>query len=304
MKDVQKMYIEFRLLKYFLAVAREENITKAADVLHITQPTLSRQLAQLEDDLNVKLFTRGKKNIILTNEGMLFRRRAEEILDLVDKTQKELLEQEGEIAGTISIGHGELFAVDILARIIKEFKKKYPLVKFNLYTASGEHIKERLDRGLVDIGIFLEPINKGKYEFVRMPVKERWVVVMRADDSLAKKEAVTADDLKNLPLILPNRADVRSEIANYFGDEFADLKVEFTSNLSTNSSIMVEHGLGYSLVIEGSMPFIDNKNICYRPLSPELTTSSFIAWKRHQPFSLAAEKFIEYTKCFLSMMKQ
>lgn len=297
------MYIEFRLFRYFLAVAREENITKAANVLHITQPTLSRQLAQLENDLNVKLFVRGKKNIVLTNEGMLFRRRAEEIMELVDKTQKELLEQEGMIDGTITIGHGELYAVDILARIIKNFKRKYPLINFNLYTASGEHVKERLDRGLVDIGIFLEPINKEKYEFIHMPIKERWVIVMRADDRLAEKKFITMEDLKKLPLILPSRADVRSEIANYFGDSFADLKIAFTSNLSTNSSIMVKHGLGYSLVIEGSVPFIDNINICYRPLYPELTTSSFIAWKRYQPFSLAVEKFIEYTKCFLSMMK-
>lgn len=142
-----------------------------------------------------------------------------------------------------------------LARIIKNFKRKYPLINFNLYIASGEHVKELLDKGLVDIGIFLEPINKEKYEFVYMPIKERWVIVMRVD--------------------------VRSEIANYFGDNFANLKIAFTSNLSTNSSIMVKHGLGYSLVIEGSMPFINNIDICYRPLYPELTTSSFIAWKRY-----------------------
>lgn len=299
------MYLEFRLIKYFLAVAREENITKAADALHITQPTLSRQLAQLEDDLNVKLFIRGKRNIVLTNEGMLFRRRAEEIFELVDKTQKELLEQEGNIGGTITIGYGELYAVDILARIIKSFKQKYPLVKFNLYTASGELVKERLNRGIVDIGIFLESINKEKFEIIRMPMEERWVVVMPANSPLAKKSAVSIDDLKNVPLILPRYTD-RSELMNYFGNNFADLQVDFTSNLTTNSSIMVSHGLGYSLVIEGSLPFINNKNdtnICYRPLSPELTTPSYIAWKRQQPYSLAVEKFIEHTKYFLSMMK-
>ena len=264
-KEVRIMYVEFRLLKYFLAVAREENITKAANVLHITQPTLSRQLAQLEEDLNVKLFIRGKRSIVLTNEGMLLRRRAEEIIDLVDKTQKELLEQEANIDGTITIGYGELYAVDILARIIKEFKKKHPLVKFNLYTASGELVKERLDRGLIDIGIFLESINKEKFEVIPIPIKERWVVVMRNDAPLAAKSAVSV------------------------------------------ASIMVKYGLGYSLVIEGSLPFVDNKNntggICYRPLSPDFTTSSFIAWKRQQPSSLAVEKFIEHTKCFLSMMK-
>ena len=305
-KEVRIMYVEFRLLKYFLAVAREENITKAANVLHITQPTLSRQLAQLEEDLNVKLFIRGKRSIVLTNEGMLLRRRAEEIIDLVDKTQKELLEQEANIDGTITIGYGELYAVDILARIIKEFKKKHPLLKFNLYTASGELVKERLDRGLIDIGIFLESINKEKFEVIPIPIKERWVVVMRNDAPLAAKSAVNVADLKNVPLILPEHAD-RSELVNYFGDDFADLQVDFMSNLTTNSSIMVKYGLGYSLVIEGSLPFVDNKNntggICYRPLSPDFTTSSFIAWKRQQPSSLAVEKFIEHTKCFLSMMK-
>ena len=295
--------MEFRILKYFLAVAREENITKAANVLHITQPTLSRQLAQLEDDLNVKLFIRGKKNITLTNEGMLLRRRAEEIIDMVDKTEHELLEQESVIDGTISLGQGELYSVEVLAKIIKAFKDKYPLVKFNLYTASGEHIKERLDRGLVDVGVFLEPINKAKYEFIRMPVKERWVVVMRADDALAQKNAIEIEDLKKVPLILPWRDDVRSEIANYFGDNFKDLQIDFISNLSTNASIMVQNGLGCAIVVEGSLPFIDNTKICCRPLSPDLTTDTFIAWKRYQPFSLAVEKFIEHIKCFLGMVK-
>lgn len=257
----------------------------------------------MEDDLNVKLFVRGKKHIVLTNEGMLLRRRAEEIIDMVDKTQQELLEQENELDGTVSIGLGELCATDILAKIIKDFKQKYPLVKFNLYTASGEHVKERLDRGLADIGIFLEPIDKTKYEFIRMPVQERWVVVMRTDAPLAKKSAIKAEDLKNVPLILPWREDVRSEIANYFGDSFNDLQIDFIGNLSTNSSIMVQNGLGYALVVGGSLPFIDNDSICCKPLSPDMTTSTFIAWKRYQPFSRATEKFIEQIKCFLSMVK-
>lgn len=293
--------MEIRVLKYFLTVVREESITKAAEVLHITQPTLSRQLAQLEEEIGVKLFDRGTRKIKPTNEGMLLRRRAEEILQLVDKTEQELVEQEEQIEGKISIGSGETAAVQILSNLIKTFSEKYPRVTFDLFTATADLVKEQMDKGLIDAGLLLEPVDIEKYDFVRLDTKERWVVLMPSADPLTENETVTARELSALPLILPRRQQVRSELASWFGDYYKNLKVMFTSNLSTNGAIMVENGLAYSVVIEGSMPFCDRSKIDYRPLYPPLTATSVLAWRRGKPFSLAATKFIEHAKCFLGM---
>lgn len=288
--------MEIRVLRYFLAVVREESITKAAELLHITQPTLSRQLAQMEEEMGVKLFDRGTRKIVLTNEGLLLRRRAEEILELVDKTKRELSEQDETVEGTVSIGCGDLTAVQLLPELIHSFHERYPAVTFDLYTATADHIKDRMDRGLTDVGLLLEPINMEKYDYVRLNQKEQWVVVMHPDSHLAQLEAISPKDLRGLPLILPNRRDVQSELATWFGEEFEKLNILFTSNLSSNSSIMVHHKLAYSLIIRGSISFWDQQKITYRPLSPELTATSVLAWKRKQPFGLAAEKFIGYVK--------
>lgn len=293
--------MEIRVLRYFLTVVREESITKASEVLHITQPTLSRQLSQMEEEVGVKLFNRGSRKITLTNEGILLRRRAEEILQLVDKTEKELIEQDEQVEGKISIGCGEIASVQLLPILFREFRQTYPRICFDIFTATADLVKEQMDKGLIDIGLLLEPIDMQKYDFIRLDKKENWVVLMRPDDSLARKEFVTAKDLSTLPLILPRRMSVQSELASWFGDYYEKLNVVFTSNLNTNGAIMVSNGLAYSLVIEGALPFWDQSKITYRPLSPSLTATSVLAWKRGQPFSVAATKFIEYIKCFLSM---
>lgn len=293
--------MEIRVLRYFLTVVREGGINRAAEVLHITQPTLSRQLSQLEEEVGVKLFHRGARRITLTNEGILLRRRAEEILSLVDRTERELVEQEELVEGRIVIGCGELAAVQVLPEVIETFHKKYPLVGYDIFTANADLVKEQMEKGLIDIGILLEPIDMEKFEFIRLVGKERWVVLMRPDDPLAEKDAVSAKDLENLPLILPRRTNVRNELSNWLGDSFQSAKVLFTSNLSTNSALMVQRGLAYSIAIEGSMPFWDKEKITYRPLDPELTANSVLAWKKQQPFTLAAGKFIEHLKCFSGM---
>ncbi len=293
--------MEIRVLRYFLTVVREGGINRAADVLHITQPTLSRQLSQLEEEVGVKLFHRGSRRITLTNEGILLRRRAEEILSLVDRTEKELIEQEELVEGRIVIGCGELAAVQVLPDIIESFCEKYPLVNYDIFTANADLVKEQMEKGLVDIGVLLEPIDMEKFDFIRMTGKERWVVLMRPDDPLANKDTISAKDLENLPLILPRRTNVQNELSNWLGDSFQSTKVLFTSNLSTNGAIMVQKGLAYSIVIEGSVPFWDKEKIAYRPLYPELTANSVLAWKKQQPFGLAAKKFIEFIKCLLSI---
>jgi DNA-binding transcriptional LysR family regulator len=300
-KAERSLHMEIRVLRYFLTVVREESITKAAEVLHITQPTLSRQLAQMEEEIGVRLFDRGTRKIRLTNEGLLLRRRAEEILQLVDKTEKELVEQEEQVEGKISIGCGEVASVQMLPDLIRNFHQKYPLVTFDLFTATADLVKEQMDKGLLDLGLLLEPIEMGKYEFIRLNMKERWVVLMPPDDPLAGRKYVKADELAGLPLILPRRMQVQSELASWFGDYYKNLNILFTSNLSTNGAVMVSRGLAYSLVIEGAVPFWDSSKIVCRPLYPELMSTCVLAWKREQPFSLAATKFIEYAKCFLSM---
>ncbi len=293
--------MEIRVLRYFLTVVREQSITKASEVLHITQPTLSRQLAQMEDEVGVKLFDRGTRKITLTNEGFLLRRRAEEILQLVDKTEKELIEQQEQVEGKITIGCGEIASVQLLPNLFESFHEKYPRVSFDLYTATADHVKNQMDRGLVDVGLLLEPMDIEKYDFIRLNMKERWVVLMRPDAPLAEKESITAKDLSGCPLILPRRLRVQSELASWFGDYYENLNVLFTSNLSTNAAMMVNHGLAYSVTIEGSVPFWDQSKITYRPLSPSLTATSVLAWKRGQPFSLASTKFIEHIKCLLGI---
>ena len=293
--------MEIRVLRYFLAVVREEGINRAAEVLHITQPTLSRQLSQLEDEVGVKLFHRGAKKITLTNEGILLRRRAEEILSLVDRTERELTWQDELVEGRIVIGGGELAAMQVLPEIIESFREKYPLVTFDIFTGNADLVKEQMEKGLIDIGVLLEPIDIEKFEFIRLKEKERWVVLMRPDNPLAGKETVSAGDLENVPLILPRRPNVQNELSNWFGDSLQEKQVLFTSNLTTNSALMVQRGLACSIVIEGSIPFWDKEKITYRPLYPELTADSILAWKKQQPFSLAATKFIEHMKYLLGI---
>ena len=285
--------MEIRVLRYFLAVVREESITKASEMLHITQPTLSRQLSQMEEKIGVKLFDRGTRKIKLTNEGILLRRRAEEILQLVDKTERELVEQEEQVEGKVSVGCGEIASVRLLPELFRSFRGKYPGVSFDLFTATADLVKEQMDKGLLDIGLLLEPVDVEKYDFLRFDIKENWVVLMRPDDPLAERERITAKELALLPLILPRRSAVRSELASWFGDYYNKLDVAFTSNLNTNGAIMVEDGLAYSIVVEGAVSLWDQKRVTFRPLSPALTATSVFAWKRGQPFSLAATTVIE-----------
>lgn len=291
--------VDIRILKYFLTVAREESITKAAEVLHITQPTLSRQLTQLEEELGIKLFTRGTRKIVLTSEGVLLCRRAREIADLVDKTERELAARQELVEGCVAIGSGEMAAVGQLARLIGSFREKYPMVTYDLFTATADQVRERMESGLIDIGLLLEPVDVDKYDYVRLDMEEQWVVLMRPDDVLADREFVTAGDLAGLPIIMARRSNVENELGNWFGDYYKDLNVVFHSNLSSNGAIMVQQGMGYSLAVEGvGAALWDEDKICSRPLYPSLKATSVLAWKRQQPFGKAAEKFIEHVKEF------
>ncbi len=284
--------MEIRTLKYFLAVVKEQGVNRAAAALNVTQPTLSRQMAQLEEELGVKLFERGARKISLTGEGLLFSRRAEEILSLVEKAKTEINEPVSVLEGKICIGCGELSAVSFLTELFHDFNKKYPLVKYDILTATADLIKEYLEKGLVDIGVLLEPVDLEKFDFVRLEKMERWVAWMRSDDPLAKKKSVTAKDLVNVPLILPRRTNVQSELSAWFGDLFRQAEILFTSNLSMNSMIMVLEGLGVSIALEGQYDIWDKGKITSRPLKPDFFSNSVFAWKKSHSFSPAVEKFI------------
>ncbi|WP_294578713.1 LysR family transcriptional regulator [uncultured Thomasclavelia sp.] len=288
--------MEIRTLKYFLAVAREENITRAAKFLHITQPTLSRQLMQLEDELDAKLFIRGKNRIVLTDEGMLLRRRAEEIVDLADKTEKEFLEHDNLLSGEIFIGSGETNAMHLLGRVIKEFTQEYPQIKYHLYSGSADDIKERIDKGLVDIGLLSEPVDIEKYEFIRLDYKEVWGVLVPSDCDLAKQEYVTPAQLRDYPLLSTHRSVVQNEIANWFGEDYEKLNIICTYNLIYNAAIMVENGIGYALCFEKLIDTLGNPKISFVPFYPKMQTGTVLVWKKHQIFSPATARFIEKLK--------
>ncbi|MBO4888079.1 MAG: LysR family transcriptional regulator [Firmicutes bacterium] len=288
--------MEIRVLKYFLTIAQEESITRAAEVLHLTQPTLSRQIAQLEEELGVRLIQRGARKINLTEEGLLLRRRAEEIVELADRTAAEVPLQQKEIEGTIAIGGGEVGGMETFLQICQSFREKYPRVNFRIYTAEADTVKERMEQGLVDIGLLLEPVDKEKFNYVRLDSREHYVVLMRTDDPLAQKAAVTKEDLLDAPLILPGRATVQSELENWLGKDIKELNVAFFGNLKTNNAIAAMLGYGYALSSDGGTDLLNPERIAVRPLTPELSAGLVIAWKRDVPFSRATEKLIEYIR--------
>lgn len=294
--------MELRVLQYFLVAAREENITKAAALLHITQPTLSRQLMQMEDELGVKLFRRGKHNILLTEDGMLLRRRAQEIIDLAEKTAKELKHEQESVSGEISIGCGETQNMKPLSEIMASFQQKYPDVNFNIYTAIADDVKERLENGILDMGLLLEPVEISRYHYVRMPLKEKWHVLMRRDSQLAGKQRISPQDLAGIPLIIAKRQSVRNVLENWFGYDKEKLHVISTCNISHyNQSIMVESGIGMALVMEFSC---NQDTLCLRPLEPALESGCVLVWKKNQALSPAMLRFIEHAKEYLEGMPQ
>lgn len=285
--------MEIRVLKYFLMAAREENITKAAELLHITQPTLSRQLQQLEEKLGVKLFQRSNHSIRLTEDGMLLKRRAQEIVALTDKTEKEFQHKEESVSGEISIGSGETKSVHELAEIISLFREEYPAVSYDFYTANADDIKERLDKGLLDIGLLAEPVDISKYNFVRFNGRERWGILVREDSVLAAKEYVKPEDLLEIPLLMVRRPLVQSELAGWFDNYYDQIHIVGTYNLINNAAVMVEKGIGCALCFNLGVTF---DKLRFVPLLPAVETGAVIVWKKNQIASQAVYKFIDFLK--------
>ncbi len=289
--------MEIRVLKYFLAVAREENISRAAENLHITQPTLSRQISQLEEELGTKLFERGK-HLTLTEAGVMLRRRAEEVTELVDKIENDFAEP-AEVGGKISVGEGALKSSKLLMRAMERFREDYPKVQYEIYCNTSDYIKERLDKGLCDFGLLLEPIDIEKYDFIRLPMKERWGLYMMKDHPLSQKACITRADLEGIPLMTASRLSVQKEIANWLGEELDHLNIFATCNIFTNAQIMEDQGDICFMTIEGAMDCMSGERFVFRPLYPALELSSVLVWKKYQPFSVAAGRFLEEFRCML-----
>ncbi len=290
--------MELRILRYFLTVAKEQSFTKAAEQLHITQPTLSRQLAAFEEELGITLFIRKGKSITLTEEGILLKRRALEIINLEERTLEELKGTQEVVEGTVTVGCGEFAAVETFAEICKKYKEKYPLVQIAIHTATADTIHEMMNKGLVDIGMFMEPVNTEGFDYIRIKDSDHWVVGMKPDDPLAMRQYIEKKDLLGKPLILPERMGVQSELANWFGKDFSKLNISFTSNLGTNSGVMAANGLGYPVSIEGAAKYWRNDILVQRRLYPEITSGTVIAWRRNIPYSQAVRRLIEEINAF------
>ncbi len=288
--------LETRVLRYFLAVAREGSITAAAQSLHVTQPTLSRQLMDLEDELGQKLFVRGAHHVVLTPEGILLRKRASEILELVGKTESEFSSMGENIAGDVYIGSGETDAMNRIAAVIREIGRDYPDVHFHIYSGNAEDVMDRLDKGMLDFGILIQPVDIAKYNALNLPEKDVWGVAMRRDCPLAKKKRITKDDLLDYPLIFSRQVAQSSPVKNpcidWFADNYKKLNIVATYNLIYNGAILVKSGLGVAVTLDKLLNVSTNSDLVFRPLEPRLESGLDVVWKKYQVFSAAAELFL------------
>lgn len=289
--------MDIRVLRYFLEIARERNITAASGFLHVTQPTLSRQIKNLEEELGQKLFIRGSHSMKLTPEGMILRKRAQEIISMVDKTEAEFRSMESTVGGDVYIGSGETRAVYDVAQIARELRVDYPGIHYHLYSGNSQDVTERLDKGLLDFGILIQPADISKYDYINMPVRDRWGVLMRRDSILAEKKTIRKEDLLSLPLICSRQAISGerdgNEFTQWFGEDFDKLDIVTTFNLIYNASMMVEAGVGYAITIDKLVNTTESSGLCFRPLEPCLEAGLNIIWKKQQILSSAAQLFLD-----------
>lgn len=291
--------MNLRILTYFLTVAREKNITKAAEVLHITQPTLSRQMRQLEEEMGVELFDRSQNKIALTPAGNLLVHRGKDILEMVERTELEIKDTETNLSGNICFGAGELNSVNILGKIIDAFQNKYPAVTFNLFTNTTDIIQERMEKDLIDISLALEPVDMSNYDFLTLPEKEIIGIYMRADAPLAGKENITAEDLVGQRVMMPTRLQFNSQIYNWLSGKISQIKIVGSCDLVGNSVMLTNANNYYKFGVR--FPAVLENKICFRPLYPPIERRVYLIWRRNATQSLTVQKFIKFAKCFLSM---
>lgn len=288
--------MDIRVLQYFLTVAREESITRAAETLRMTQPPLSRQLKDLEDELGKKLLIRGSKKVTLTEDGMLLRKRAEEMIDLMEKTKAELASSDENIHGEIYIGGGETDAIALFAQAAGKLQKKHPMVHYHIYSGDAEIVMEKLDKGLIDFGLLVGPVDVSRYDNMRLPISDTWGVLMRKDSPLAEKDAICAGDLWDKPLIVSQQAYAGSDISAWLGKDLHKLNVVMTYNLIYNAAHFVKAGFGYAITLDHLVNTTGESELCFRPLYPILKAELSIVWKKYQVFSRASKEFLRLLK--------
>ena len=288
--------MEIRVLKYFLAIAREQSISGAAEKLHLSQPTLSRQIKDMEDELGKQLLIRGNRKVTLTEEGMILRKRAEEIINLVQKAENEITLSDEVISGDIYIGTGETDAVRVIANAAKKLNEQYPNIYYNITSGDSVDIIEKLENKLIDFAVLLDPVDISKYNYIKLPMKDIWGVLMKRDCPLADKEYVTPEDLWDKPLIVSRQAINGTELTLWLKKEVSQLNIAASYNLVYNASLMVEEGLGYALCLDKIINVTGKSQLCFKAFNPKLEIGMSIVWKKYQIFPRASEKFLEKLK--------
>lgn len=289
--------MDVRILRYFLAVAREESITRAAEKLHISQPTLSKQLIDLEKEFDKQLLIRDKRKITLTEDGRLLRRRAQEIVELMDKAEEEMKSSDEIITGTIHIGAGEARAVQLAADAAVQMHEAYPQVRFQFLTGVAGEIIEKLSSGLLDFGIISSKSNIQDYDYLELPVLDNWVFIMRKDSPLAQRESITPQDIEGLPLICSWHMLIRNELSGWLGRDLNELNIVATCDMIHNASLLIRAGMGYMFSYENF--HLNDSELCRRPLNPPIQAKTVLVWKKHQALSRASQKFLEFMKQML-----
>ena len=284
--------MEIKILQNFLVLARMGNMTAAADFLNLTQPTLSRQLAGLEEELGAKLLERGGRKLTLTDAGMRLKKRAEEILELVNKTQCEFRQPKNELNGDIYLGSGESWVLGMIAELMKKLRERSPRVRFHVFSGDGDEVSERLNNGLLDFGLFIEPARVSAYESIRLPEVDSWGALMRKESPLASRESITPEDLWQEPIIISKQSFMEWHISKWMRRDFSELNIAATYNLLYNASIMVRKGLGIALGLDRLINVSNDPEICYRPCNPALPVALYFAWRKRNLFSPAAQAFL------------
>lgn len=294
--------MEIRTLRYFLAVAREENMTHAAEMLHVTQPTLSKALKSLEEELGTKLFTRHSFNIRLTDEGMLLRNRAEDLVRMADKIEQEFVSLDDITGGELYLGLAESCQIKFLAQAIREFKRLYPGLHYHITSGDTEQIADKLDKGLLDFLVLAELPDSRKYEYIEFPESDIWGLVVPTDDPLSSKKHIRINDLKDIPLFCSDQG-WNNDIKKWAGNDFSDINLEGSFRLAYNGSIFTREGLGYLLTFDKLVNTSKESGLVFIPLYPKLETHLYIVWNRHQAFTPIAERFLNHLKTSFELSK-
>ena len=295
--------MDIRVLKYFLAVAREQSFSTAAERLFLSQPTLSRQLKELEDELGKTLLVRSNKGVTLTEEGIILRKRAEEIIDLMEKTEQEVRQSNDSVSGTVYIGAGETYAIKLIADTAHHLKADYPGIHYSFFSGNGTDVMEKLERGLMDFGLIFGNIDRTRYEVIEIPLHDTWGVLMRQDEPLAKKASLTISDVSGLDLIIPRQPNHSTMLSEMIAEQAPDANIVAEYNLIYNASVMVGEGIGCAIALDRLINVSGDSKLCFRPFDPPMEAVCSFIWKRYSVFTKAAGIFLEQFKKDISNIK-